>query len=1509
MTASRLASIVRIITNAIPPNPSLSFFLRHTCPSPTSRVGMAQCYDGEGFAHPVSGLRDFDLTFCFQEGILQSSLLSLLLACSIISSLKLCLQVGNFRSIKSRGILAGKITLLTAAIGCSVAAYVISRNKPTGVLEVFILEPVAFLSAVALTYFNHTRNRKSSTVLLIFWPVYLIVLAVWVRSVINTDFARYRTLLLLKGSVAVAVLGAFTLECIGPETGLPEDENTRYEHPILTANVYSVWTFSWMTSLMAKGATRPITEEDLPSLVPSDESEHLGNLLEGYLHKYGVWSSLFRAYGGPYVAAVVLKVIQDALAFLQPQLLRLLLAFISRYQDAGPQPSAAEGFSICVLMFIASVVQTILLNQYFERAYETGMRIRAGLVTAIFSKALVLSNDERGRTTGDIVNLMSVDAIRMQDLCTYGIIALSGPLQITLAFISLYNILGWACFVGVGVMIASIPLSTLIARIQKRMQEQQMKNRDERTRLMSETLANIKSIKLYAWESAFMRKILSVRNDKELRMLRKIGVVQAASMTMWSGIPLLVAFSSFATVAATSSRPLTADIIFPSISLFMLLQFPLAMFSQVISNIVEALVSVKRLKSFFRASELQPDAREVTIKPDLQPGDEVVNIIDGEFRWDSTAVVPTLENINLVARAGQLTGVMGRVGAGKTSLLSAIIGDMSRSEGKVKVFGTVSYAPQNPWILSATIRENIIFNHVYEEEFYQTVIEACALGPDLALLAQGDLTEVGEKGITLSGGQRARVSLARAVYARADLVLLDDCLAAVDSHVARHVFDNVIGPNGLLSSQARILVTNSIAFVHQFDQIVYLRRGIIMECGPVPTLLENEEGELCKLVRGHGTSLHASGSSTPYAVTSGSVTPVEDASVVSSDQTSDYTLAISEKLKNRGPFSKAINAPAKSVRAANSAGLSTEHREQGRVKGRVYWQYIEAASKMGFSIYVVATIAQQVLTLLGNLALRSWGEHNREVGSNEGMLKYLLVYGSFTFSATILGALASLSIFILCSLRSSKYLHDLMLKALMDSPLSYFELTPTGRILNLFSRDVYVVDSLLARLIQNLFRTATVCVAILAVIGFSFPPFLLSVLPIGWFYLRTMKYYLATSRELKRLDSVSKSPIFAWFSESLSGVSTIRSFNQQYVFIKANQRHIDRNQICYLPSIAVNRWLSIRLEIVGALIILMVSTLAVTALITSGVDAGLVGLVLSYAMNATSSLNWVVRSASDVEQNIVSVERILHQSDATPEKPQFIEEAKPQAPWPSKGRIEFKNYSMRYRPELDLVLKDIVLDIKPAEKIGVCGRTGAGKSSLLLALFRIIEPAEGTILIDGVDIRNIGLHDLRSSISIVPQTPDLFEGTMRENIDPVGQFEDVDIWVALEQAHLREYVESLPEGLDAPVREGGQSLSSGQRQLLCFARALLRKSKILVLDEATSAVDLDTDQQIQSILKSPAFEDVTILTIAHRLNTIISGSKILVMDQGRVAEYDEPQALLADQSSIFFSLANEAGLV
>ncbi|QRV89229.1 ABC transporter transmembrane region [Ceratobasidium sp. AG-Ba] len=1460
--------------------------------APLSRPYAGYCADPEGLG-PVSHLRELDLTRCF-EHVVQTGLLAVFVVFAGVRCLQLAKREVRAEGEPGKRLLRAKLAIGAAPlVALSCASFVISLvqlgpNKVASAPVVSaLITLISSLLVGSLTYLNHTRTRRSSTILLTLWPLFILEQAISLRTQVLIGHTRNVRFALDCAFVGAGLI-SWTLECFCPDRTKidPDAEPEEKELPYERANVYSRLTFGWMTPLMKLGYSRFITEKDMSALSPGDTAHSLSDKLSyQWAHQLesknpSLWGALLRAYGGPYAIAALIKTCRDILSFAEPQLLRFLLAFIAAYQSGqeGWGKSAFVGWAIAGAMFLVSVIQTAMLHQYFQICFVTGMRVRAGLVTAICNKALVQASESQG-SRGDIVNLMSVDATRLQDLCTYGLIAFSGPLQITLAFVSLYNLLGWPAFVGVAIMVISLPLNTFIARVLKKMQGEQMKNRDKRTRLMSELLNNIKSIKLYAWEDSFIRRVLTVRNEQELKMLKKIGVTTAVSTTLWTGVPLLVAFGSFATAAYTGSKPLTADVIFPCISLFNLLQFPLAMFANITSQLVEASVAVTRIRKFLLSEELQADARSVD-EVEVAEGDTVLEIKNGEFKWSKSLLEPTLQHIDLTVRKGELIGVLGRVGCGKTSLLSAVVGEMIREEGSVKVMGKIAYAPQNAWIMNATIRENILFSHRYDEEFYNVVLDACALRPDLALFSDGDLTEVGEKGITLSGGQRARISLARTVYARADLYLLDDPLAAVDAHVARHVFDHVIGPNGLLAGKARLHVTNSVAYLDQHDSIMMLRRGIILESGTFTEIMSDPTKELAKLIASNKKSNQGSRNQ------SGTATPVNPPEMQESSTSSEQTLASStpaqEKVapkKLRRPTILSVRSQQRlraQLQAQAGSTQKVEHREQGNVKMSVYKRYFQASSIPGVAVYMLCMVLQQACAILSNVALKSWGNHNQEAGDNTGVGYYLFIYGMFALASALFSFVASVLLWVYCAIKSARSLHDAMLFAVIRAPLSFFEQTPMGRIMNLFSRDQYVIDEVLIRVFSGFFRTMLVVTGIV---------------------VRHLANY-----------ATSKSPIFAWFQESLGGLSTIRAFGQQDVFTAQNEAKLDRNQMVYLPAVSVNRWLAVRLELLGSCIVLSAAIFSLVALVTTGVDAGLVGLVLSYGLSTTQSLNWVVRSASEVEQNLVSVERVVGYINLEPEAPLEIPDADLPEGWPRNGEIEFKDYCMRYRPELPLVLKNLSMTIRSGENIGVVGRTGAGKSSLFLSLLRILEPASGTILINGVDITKIGLHDLRRAISIIPQEPQLFEGTIRENIDPTDEHDDEKIWAAIEQAHLKEYVLKLPGGLDSIVKEGGSSMSSGQRQLVCFARALLRNTKILILDEATSAVDLETDKAIQEIIRGPQFKGITTLTIAHRLNTVIDSDRILVLENGSVAELDTPEALLQNENSLFHALATEAGV-
>ncbi|KAJ9087834.1 hypothetical protein DSO57_1029153 [Entomophthora muscae] len=886
--------------------------------------------------------------------------------------------------------------------------------------------------------------------------------------------------------------------------------------------------------------------------------------------------------------------------------------------------------------------------------------------------------------------------------------------------------------------------------------------------------------------------------------------------------------------------------------------------------------------------------------------------------------VPTLNNLNLKIKRGELFGVVGRVGSGKSSFISAILGDMNKLDGNVAVRGKVAYVPQQPWIINATVQDNITFGHRFDPEFYEETISACALKPDLEMLASGDQTEIGERGINLSGGQKARISMARAVYARADIYLLDDPLSAVDAHVGRHLFTRVLGKEGILRNKTRVLVTHAIHFLPVLDTIAMFENGRINEIGTFNELKANESSAIHQLITAKAPEENAP----PEKLLGQSMSRL---SVISHHELLEDTWDGETSSHIQHVACQAIMRPASVMsvqlgRANAELGsnqdklMTVEESSQGSVQASVYLKYFKACSLWGIIFYLLLALLTQITSLLGISWVDSWSNVNSksEVAYNVGIYGLIaLVSGFFTFTQY-------LTLYMLCGLRAAKSTHGQMLMAVIRAPMSFFDTTPLGRIMNRFSKDQSSIDEILPRAFGSYISTAMRVIFTVIVISYSTPPFLALIVLLGFFYFKMQGYYLTSSRELKRLDSTTRSPIFSHFQETLAGVASIRAYEQQQRFAARSEKQLEANLEAYYLSLSVNRWLGVRLEFLGAIIIFSAALLAVLTLAYGlPIAPKVVGMSLTYALNVTQSLNWVIRQYCDIETNIVAMERIQEYIELPSEAPyeaiscselpmnsaeQAQRVASAPIDWPSKGSVEFQNYSTRYRPGLDLILKGLSIEINPGEKVGIVGRTGAGKSSLTLALFRIIEAAQGSILVDGIDISTLGLFDLRSRISIIPQDPVVFGGTVRDNLDPFGSLSDDQLWRALEHANLKDYVLGLEGKLDASVAHGGENFSVGQRQLICLARALLRKSSILVLDEATAAIDFQTDNLIQATIRE-AFGHCTVFTIAHRTNTVMDGDKILVLDQGQVKEYDSPSSLLSQTDSLFYGLAKEAGIV
>lgn len=1161
-------------------------------------------------------------------------------------------------------------------------------------------------------------------------------------------------------------------------------------------------------------------------------------------------------------------------------------------------------------MFLLSILQTAALQAYFQRSFNFGLQIRTSLTSTVFSKTLVLSTEDRAKkSTGEIVNLMAIDTQRLQDVTTYLQSLWSAPFQIVLCLVSLHRLVGNAMWAGVLIMVVNFIIQTPVAKHARSLQQTQMKIKDKRVRVTQELLNNIKSLKLYSWEIPFTNRLNFIREQQELKNLKAIGIFMSVVNFLWTSTPFMVSCSTFAVYALSNNIPLTTDVVFPCLNLFNLLTFPLAIIPMVISALIEANVSAKRIVEYVTMDEIQPDG---TIRLDrASANDEEAVIIDrGTFLWQRhPSVKIALSDINFKGYKGQLNCIVGKVGSGKSALLQAILGDLHKSEGLVTVKGHIAYVAQGPWIMNATVKENILFGSKYDPSFYQRTIEACALADDFTILPDGDNTFVGEKGISLSGGQKARLSLARAVYARADIYLLDDVLSAVDEHVGAHIIDQVLGETGLLSTKCKILCTNSIPVLSHADSITMVSNGRIIESGDYTKVMESK-GEIFNLLKEFGKrkapSTPAIGNSRSP---SGTTTPV-----TIEDFEAEQPVPLVKRRVSTSTLRRASVASFKRMHVDDEehnrrTKMTKEHIEQGKVKWDVYKEYARACNPVSVFFVFFFMVLASICSVSSGFWLKHWSEENTRTGSNAHLGRYLGVYFAICISASLSSVAYTLVLMIGCSIQAATTLHRRMLDSVVRAPMQWHWSSPIGRTLNRFNNDMNRIDTMMARVFAQFFSNSLSVTMTLIIIIYNTPPFALLIAPLGFMYIYYQRYYLRTSRELKRLESVSKSPIYTHFQETLAGLSTIRAYGQQDRFSYINESSLDTNIRAYFPSISANRWLAVRLEFLGSIIILCASGLSILMISTGHVTAGSIGLAMSYALQITQSLNWIVRMNVEVETNIVSVERVLEYSNITPEAPAIIENHRPAITWPEEGAVEFNHYSAKYRPELELILKDINLKIKPHEKIGIVGRTGAGKSSITLALFRIIEPAEGEIIIDDIDASTIGLADLRHGLSIIPQEAQTFEGSFRDNLDPNHEHDDAELWRVLEIAHLKPHiVDNMDGGLDAIITEDGSNLSFGQRQLLAIARAALTRSKVLVLDEATAAVDVETDMLIQKTIREE-FKDRTILTIAHRLNTIIDSDRIVVLSEGQVVEFASPQELLKDKDSLFYSLARQGGLV
>ncbi|XP_077862231.1 ATP-binding cassette sub-family C member 9-like [Saccoglossus kowalevskii] len=1283
--------------------------------------------------------------------------------------------------------------------------------------------------------------------------------------------------------------------------------------------------------------------------------------------RISLWRTYVKAYGRPVFISTVYKLISDTLGFIPPLAVGGVVAYSSRLyynDDISEEYSTyyvtvseyfSNGFVLLGVIFITTILKSMTLQYAGNISVMESIHIRTALQSAIYDKALRLTSSTLSSETmsiGQITNHMSVDCIALQWFIIMQFVLYTIPYQVIVILLLLYMELGIAALIGSSVYLIVTPLQYKISDNMSRLQRKVLAISDERLKKSNEMLQGIKLLKLCGWEALFSATIETVR-AREIKQMMLVGVHIIITTFFSNATPIIVTLISFVVYSTLSPTPLNPEITFSSLALFNQLVVPLLQLPSVLGYIVNGIASTKRLQVFFSADEIdlsgmyfgRPDTHigyhdiepEQDEKYTDDPTDEYVDSMETEplwkaqptttmlnddkssygsfesesladcthetilpdnvaiqvtgasFSWEGESGTPTLHNITTEIPKGGLTMIVGLVGSGKSSLISAILGEMTILCGKVEFSrktNSVSYVPQKPWLQNATFRNNILFGSSFDYARYQRVLHACSLLPDIEILPGGDMTEIGEKGINLSGGQKQRISLSRALYSKTDILILDDPLSALDVHVGSHLMEDGI-INFLIQQEKRTVVL----VTHQLQYLKYASKVIVVDKGTIAI-----QGNLT-VIQQHDPTL--------YSEWEG-VMKILSESEVESDiekSTGDERHYLKKQVSQKHDMFKTDNICGEKL-------IEKEERETGSMSVTVFLAYAKAIKYTIVCLILALFATQGTLLILTNFWLSDWSEagvnaDNQTENEQDEILSYYLTgYSALTMSY-VMATLLATSCHIIFSLFAAKRLHIALLRNIVNAPMRFFDTTPTGRILNRFSADTQVIDQKIWLTMNSFMNSFLQVVSALVVNSIVTPIFIAFVTPVLIVYIFLQRYYITTSREIQRLDSITRSPVFAHYSESLGGLSTIRAYRKESAFKTRLLRTVDFNNVAQLYLHTGNRWLGIRLEFLAAVIILISGLSGLVSSVATGLEPSLVGLSLTYAISISGYMTWIIRNAVDIEMQMNAVERVKHYTNIEVEQYNGI--YNPPKDWPDRGDINIENISVRYATGLDPVLQDISIHFRAGNKIGICGRTGSGKSSLTLALFRIIDTFKGRILMDGVDISHVPLLRLRRQISIIPQDPVLFSGTIRFNMDPQEKRSDEEIWNALSAAQLKDIVLKLAGQLDSHVSDGGENFSVGQRQLFCLARSFLRNAKIVIMDEATASIDIKTDTIISHVVSS-SFQNTTVLIIAHRMSTILDSNYVLVLSDGKVVEYDTPQNLLQRDDSAFSSLVRESGL-
>lgn len=1276
-------------------------------------------------------------------------------------------------------------------------------------------------------------------------------------------------------------------------------QRTAGPSPQCTASLLSRCVLSWVLPLMKTSHKRQLGIDDVWPLPEDFRAEQVLHTFQEPLARHN--SSLVRAFGAvfgvPFALTGLAMLLSMLCSLAGPVALNRVVSALSDEKESNVMVTA--GLWV-LLVFAAQVVQALADCYTGLQTELIAIRWVSLIKSLLFRKMLRLSAQSRKeRSVGELTNMFTADCNNLQGAASFVHQVWLVPLQITVVSYLLVRVLGVAAFAGIAVIIVMLRLNHFVSRRMHARQRQARRNKDQRMKKVTEAFKAVSIIKFNAWEDPITARIDGAR-ETELKSLLQWRLMTSLSIVLLWGMPVFISIAAFGTFSAVLHHELSPAIVFTSLALFQLIQAPLRGVTFVISMLSQSKVSLDRISAFLDMAELDPDS--------VASGDDaaastfvsknvVVAVEDGEFAWDD-AGASLLTNVNLEVKAGDFVVIHGTVGCGKSSLCSALLGEMEKRRGTVYVGGSVAYCSQQAWIQNMTVRDNILFGSAFDRKKYEKVLDACALAEDLTSLPARDLTEIGERGVNLSGGQQARIALARACYSNASIYILDSPLSAVDAIVQNEIFHKCL--LGLLKNKTVILVTHNpeiIASKHVTRAVTVDEVGTIVE-----TSYGDHQPEYEPLV--------SPLSRDSYAISnfgdSDATTQMSTSGNESYDSTEEVELT-SPLQKTRHTFNSKLSGND----GEKGRLIEEEERSGGNVSRYVFEAYYYAVG--GFPVVFAIFLLQllwQALQISSDFWLSSWSNDTklREDATTNAHIAYRLgVYAG-------LGLLAALMVFgraiivTFCGLHAAKTLFERMTYSLMHAPMRFFDTNPIGRVLTRYGGDVVAVDVqipfMFGTLVANSFSVG--CSLITAAFVIQWKGLLL--LPVVAVYVAIGRFYISPARELQRLSKTTQAPVLNHMSESFDGSSVVRAFGNQQLgrFFQTSNKKLDGNHKVWYAQQYVSQWFSFRIQLVGSLLLLVVTSSLV--LLHRQLNAAIIGLAFSYSLKIAANLEGIVRSLTRVETVMVSPERLQEYIDIEQEAPYRNAMLDPPAhlEWPSVGKIVFDNVSFRYKPTGDLVLRRLSFTVQGGQKIGIVGRTGAGKSSITMALFRINELASGSVFIDGVDVGTIGLKSLREKLSIIPQTPVLFKGPLREYLDPFDEFDDQQLWEAIQKVGLTARIGEEQHKLMMVVEENGENFSVGERQMLCMARALLRHSRIVIFDEATAAIDHETDQMLQRVIRT-AFVNSTVLTIAHRLDTILDSDRILVLDGGRLVEFASPAELVSQGQGHFFELMREGG--